>query len=102
MYRITTMFPEDPRQPFYNPNSPDMTPMARLYLRKTKTFARNCDDNFLQSQVLEVSENAEDDASRRKSFDFCICAMNFHYLKKKIVSQLNALLPSTVNGLHVL
>lgn len=67
MYRITTMFPEDPRQPFYNPQSSEMTPLARLYIRKTKTFHRNCDDKFLQSQVLDISENTEDDASRRKS-----------------------------------
>lgn len=69
MYRITTMFPEDPRQPFYNPHSSEMIPLARLYLRKVKTFPRNCDDEFLQSQVLDVSENAEEDASKRTLFE---------------------------------
>ncbi|KAG4068199.1 hypothetical protein HA402_008840 [Bradysia odoriphaga] len=34
MYRITTMYPEDPRQPFYNPNSDKMTPLAKLYIRR--------------------------------------------------------------------
>lgn len=66
MYRITTMFPEDPRQPFYNSKSNEMIPLARLYVRKQKTFPRNCDDKFLQSQVLDISENTEDEASRRK------------------------------------
>lgn len=61
MYRITTMFPEDPRQPFYNANSSKMTPLARLYIRKTKNIPRNCDDRFLQSQVLDVSENTEEE-----------------------------------------
>lgn len=65
MYRITTMFPEDPRQPFYNPKSREMTPLARLYIRKTKTIPRNCDDSFLQSQVLDISENTEEGADRR-------------------------------------
>lgn len=65
MSRITTMFPEDPRQPFYNPNSSDMIPLARLYIRKTKTIPRNCDDKIL-SQILDVSENTEDETSRRK------------------------------------
>lgn len=66
MYRITTMFPEDPRQPFYNPNSSEMIPLARLYIRKVKNIPRNCDDKFLESQVLDISENTEEDASRRK------------------------------------
>lgn len=65
MYRITNMYPEDPRQPFYNLNSSEMTPLARLYIRKLKTFARNCDDQFLQSQVLDISENTEEETSRR-------------------------------------
>lgn len=60
------MFPEDPRQPFYNPNSSEMIPLARLYIRKVKNIPRNCDDKFLESQVLDISENTEEDASRRK------------------------------------
>lgn len=67
MTRITTMFPEDPRQPFYNPNSSEIVPLARLYIRKTKTIPRNCDDKVLQSQLLDVSENTEDELSRRKT-----------------------------------
>lgn len=65
MYRITTMYPEDPRQPFYDPHS-TMTPLARLYIRKEKTIPRNCDADFLQSQVLDVSENTEEGTTRRK------------------------------------
>lgn len=70
MYRITTMFPEDPRQPFYNRSSSEMIPLARLYIRKVKTIPRNCDDTFLQSQVLDVAENTEEDASRSKNIFF--------------------------------
>lgn len=66
MYRITTMYPEDPRQPFYNQNDDKMTPLAKLYIRREKVFSRNCDDNFLESQVLDVSENTEEGESRRE------------------------------------
>lgn len=66
MYRITTMYPEDPRQPFYNPKSNNMTPLARLYIRKIKTISQNCDVNFLQAQVLDVSENTEEGVTRGK------------------------------------
>lgn len=59
------MYPEDPRQPFYNPNAKEMTPLARLYIRRTKTIARSCDEEFLESQILDVSENTEEGATRR-------------------------------------
>ena len=61
MQRITTMFPEDPRAPFYDPKATGMTPLARLYLRREKVIPRNCDDDFLLSQVLDVSENTEEE-----------------------------------------
>ncbi len=77
MYRITTMYPEDPRQPFYNPRSDTMTPLAKLYIRREKVFSRNCDDNFLQSQVLDVSENTEEGESRRKLIFFFLNRLNF-------------------------
>lgn len=66
MYPITTMYPEDPRQPFYDPTSSEMTPLARLYIRKVKQYARNCDDNFLQAQVLDVAENVESDGPQNR------------------------------------
>lgn len=67
MNRITTMFPEDPRQPFYNTRSTEMTPLARLYIRKTRSISRGCDEQFLQSQILEESENTEEGVERRMS-----------------------------------
>ncbi|KAL1506661.1 hypothetical protein ABEB36_005985 [Hypothenemus hampei] len=59
MYRITTMYPEDPRAPFYDPNKKAMVPMARLYLKREKVIPKQCDENFLNSQV-DVSENTEE------------------------------------------
>jgi len=61
MTRITTMYPEDPRAPFYNPKSDSMVPLAKLYIRKERTVAKSCDAEFLRSQILDVAENGEED-----------------------------------------
>lgn len=68
MFRITTMYPEDPRQPFYNPKSNEMIPLAKLFIRREKIIPKNCDAEILQAQVLETSENEEDVASSRCKF----------------------------------
>lgn len=59
MYRITTMYPEDPRAPFYNPNAKEIPPMARLYLTREKLIPSSCDEEVLLSQVVEVEENTQ-------------------------------------------
>uniref|UniRef100_A0A182PSA0 Spondin-1 n=1 Tax=Anopheles epiroticus TaxID=199890 RepID=A0A182PSA0_9DIPT len=61
MHRITTIYPEDPRAPFYNPQSTEMIPLARLYLRRERVIPRSCDEQFLQAQVLELAENTEEE-----------------------------------------
>lgn len=68
MYKITTMYPEDPRSPFYNPKSQKMTPLAKLYLRREKIISRNCDDDFLQALQLEVSDDAEEHDTRGMTY----------------------------------
>jgi len=60
MHRITTMYPEDPRAPFYNPSIPEMVPLARLYIRREKVIPRSCDEEFLLAQLLDESENTEE------------------------------------------
>lgn len=64
MTRITTMYPEDPRSPFYNPYSDTMTPLAKLYIRREKIIPKGCDDEFLKSQILD--EDDVEDQVRRK------------------------------------
>ncbi|CAK1544782.1 unnamed protein product [Leptosia nina] len=59
MYRITTMYPEDPRAPFYDPQKREMNPMARLYLTREKIISRGCDEETLQSLVVEEAENTQ-------------------------------------------
>lgn len=69
MYPITTMYPEDPRQPFYNPRNATMTPLARLYIRKVKTIPQNCDAELLQALVLDVSDNADDEGANKREYN---------------------------------
>jgi spondin-1 len=70
MHRITTKYPEDPRAPFYNPHSDDMTPLAKLFIRRDKVTPRNCDDEILQAQIVEISENEDDEASQMRELSF--------------------------------
>lgn len=60
MYRITTMYPEDPRSPFYDPDAHSMTPLAKLYLKREKVIQRNCDDFFLQALQSNLLSDAEE------------------------------------------
>lgn len=59
MYRITTMYPEDPRAPFYNPQADQIPPLARLYLTREKLIPHSCDEQMLQSLIVEETENTE-------------------------------------------
>lgn len=77
MHKITTKYPEDPRAPFYNPRSDVMTPLAKLFIRREKVIARNCDDEILQSQIVDVAEN-DDDANNIRKFR---CISNLKFLK---------------------
>ncbi|KAF6216678.1 hypothetical protein GE061_001024 [Apolygus lucorum] len=61
--RITTMYPEDPRAPFYNPTAKDFPPVARLYIFKEKVIQKKCSD-LSEKEILEqvtVIENTEDE-----------------------------------------
>lgn len=62
MRRITPMYPEDPRAPFYNPSIQEVPPMARVYLRKERNIPKGCDEEVLQAQLETQLEEAEDDS----------------------------------------
>lgn len=73
MHRITTKYPEDPRAPFYNSRTAsdyDMTPLAKLFIRRDKVITRNCDDEILQSQIVDVAENDDEANNIRTYFSF--------------------------------
>lgn len=64
MHKITTKYPEDPRAPFYNSRSDEMIPLAKLFIRRDKVIKRNCDEEILQSQIVDVAENDDDEANK--------------------------------------
>ncbi|XP_067001720.2 spondin-1 [Anabrus simplex] len=62
IHRITTMYPEDPRAPFYNPGG-EMKPLARLYLFRDSVIPKSCDEQNLDEllgELVDVAENTED------------------------------------------
>jgi hypothetical protein len=69
IHHITTMYPEDPRAPFYDPSRKPMLPLARLYLNRNVVIPKSCDDQSLDrilEEAVQVAENTED-TSRRES-----------------------------------
>ncbi|OXU19347.1 hypothetical protein TSAR_016796 [Trichomalopsis sarcophagae] len=62
MKPITTMYPEDPRSPFYDPSGKPMLPLARLYIDREEIKKKSCDERDLEDQVAEfnVPENTGD------------------------------------------
>jgi spondin-1 len=65
MYRITPMYPEDPRAPFYNPGASEVPPMARAYITREKLISRSCDEQLLQALVVEEAENTQSTDKRK-------------------------------------
>lgn len=76
MHRITTKYPEDPRAPFYNPDSDKMIPLAKLYIRRDKVISRNCDEELLKAQIDGVLENDDEEANHLREYKF-----RFEFLK---------------------
>ena len=69
IHHITTMYPEDPRAPFYDPSGKPMLPLARLYLTRNAVIPKSCDEQSLDrilEEAVQVAENTED-TSRRES-----------------------------------
>jgi hypothetical protein len=70
IHRITTLYPEDPRAPFYDPTGKPMLPLARLYLSRESVIQKSCDEQSLDKileEAVQVAENTED-TSRRESY----------------------------------
>lgn len=45
MFRITTMYPEDPRAPFYDPSGAAMQPLARLHITREAVISKPCPED---------------------------------------------------------
>lgn len=65
MKPITTMYPEDPRSPFYDPSGKPMLPVARLYLDRVETKKKSCDDPNDEPAEFDVIEGVQE----RREFD---------------------------------
>jgi len=64
MYKITPMYPEDPRAPFYDPTGKNpIKPMARLYLVRQSERQVPCDEEH-NNLSAENTENTEDGERR--------------------------------------
>lgn len=69
IHRITSLYPEDPRAPFYNPSGQEMNPLARIYITREKLIPKSCSDKT-EDELLEdinLSENSEDTNRRECS-----------------------------------
>jgi hypothetical protein len=67
IHRITTLYPEDPRAPFYDPSGKPMLPLARLYLSRDSVIPKSCDEVSLDrilEEAVQVAENTEDTTRR--------------------------------------
>lgn len=64
IHRITPLYPEDPRAPFYDPQGKPMLPLARLYLKLEAVTPKSCDQGEDGSvdlpPVVDWTENTED------------------------------------------
>ncbi|XP_058804419.1 spondin-1 isoform X2 [Phymastichus coffea] len=72
MKPITTMYPEDPRAPFYDPSGQPMLPLARLYLDREEIKKRSCDDSDLEDLPAEfyVKEETGDERPECMTTEF--------------------------------
>nr|XP_018909350.1 PREDICTED: spondin-1 [Bemisia tabaci] len=64
IHRISSMYPEDPRAPFYDPSGKEMKPVARLYLNRIEVIPKSCSEKSVDDLLEEVHEtdNTEDSA----------------------------------------
>ncbi|KAL1462776.1 hypothetical protein WDU94_014584 [Cyamophila willieti] len=65
IHKITPMYPEDERAPFYDPINNFMNPLARLYITRDKLIKKSCDDKSVSEMMDEISVvDNEEDATR--------------------------------------
>lgn len=67
IYRITPMYPDDPRSPFFSENDDKMSPLARLHLNRINVIAKSCSDKIITDLIdeLTVSDNLQDTLKRK-------------------------------------
>lgn len=70
IYRITPMYPDDPRSPFFSENGDKIPPLARLHLNRINVIAKSCSDKIITDLIdeLTVSDNLQDTLKRKHTF----------------------------------
>lgn len=66
IHKITPMYPEDERAPFYDPVNNFMEPLARLYITRDKLFKKSCDDKSVSELIDEIWEVENSEEALRK------------------------------------
>lgn len=68
IYRITPMYPDDPRSPFFSENGGQIASLARLHLSRINLIPKSCSDRIITDLMdeLAVSENSQDILKREQ------------------------------------
>lgn len=77
--RIKPNNPNDPRSPFYDPENKEMKPLARLFIKRQRLYAKNCDssvpedenDDFGGYQRENDNDEEEKQVSHVDNTDYC-------------------------------
>lgn len=83
IYRITPMYPDDPRSPFFNENGDEIAPLARLHLNRINVIPKSCSDRIITDLIdeLTVSENSQDIPKRKHTIVLkYLIILTFFYL----------------------
>ncbi|VVC38325.1 Hypothetical protein CINCED_3A004090 [Cinara cedri] len=62
IYRITPVYPDDPRSPFFSEDGNEIAPLARLHLNRINLIPKSCSEKIITDLIDEliVSENSQD------------------------------------------
>ena len=62
LHRITSRFPDDPRQPFWNETGAPMKPLAKLSLTRQRLYRKSCikDNDIAFQETIVPSDLYED------------------------------------------
>jgi len=56
--KISSMFPNDPLAPFYDPSGKQMPPVAKLYLKREKLNGAQCPNGIVESKETDSIQSS--------------------------------------------
>ena len=69
--RITSMHPDDPRQPFFNATGMPMKPLAKLTVTRQRLYKKSCDEDYDGEMDFSFKE-FEEHEGRTKKYSICV------------------------------